>query len=302
MPQEVPSREWHGAHHEWSYGSQCFRWMGPDIAGVNLLPLATDMRAWLRQEGHLSRAPETDMGGDGGYTNPYSFSGAALGLIFSRVVNSWHAFINSKSDDSDEVEAEVDAEIERLRIYNEVVLYTARFCEVVIKQLLHCSAVPEKRFKGMALGGLLESPCPTCKKKIGKQPHMVSMVGTLAHPFHLCLEFEHCAMDHMALVNTLRNNEAAHSDIQMLNIRTAAESKAHLAKDCDEVLNRFLHMLSHLEDLEQRMLEDIAHKGAAITLLKRGGLAPEDCNFDLVPGRPVQAPQILRLVTQEQSG
>jgi hypothetical protein len=172
---------------------------------------------------------------------------------------------------------------------------------VAIKQLLHCSAVPERRFKGMALGALLESQCPDCKRKDGKKPHKVSMVGTLAHPFHLCLEFEHCAMDHMALVNTVRNNEAAHSDIQMLNIRTATDSKAHLAKDCDEALNRFLHMLSHLEDLEQRMLEDIAQKGAAITLLKRGGLAPEDCNFNLVPGRPVGPPQMRRLVQAQQS-
>ncbi len=126
------------------------------------------------------------------------------------------------------------------------------------------------------------------------------MVGTLAHPFHLCLEFEHCAMDHMALVNTQRNTEAAHSDIQMLDIRTVAESKAHLAKDCDEVLSRFSHMLSHLENLEKSMLDDLARKGEAITLLKLNGLAVEDCNFNLVPGRAVEAPQIGRLVAQEQ--
>lgn len=103
--------------------------MGPDIAGVNFLPLATDMRAWLLQQGYLSLVPTAAMGGRGGYTKPYSFSGAALGLIFSRVVNSWHDFINS--DNSDEPDAEVDAEVERLRIFNEIVLYTARFCEVV---------------------------------------------------------------------------------------------------------------------------------------------------------------------------
>lgn len=296
MTQEVPSREWHGAHHEWEYGPLCFRWLGSAITGVNFLPLATDMRAWMKQEGHLSLTPEPDMGGKGGYSNPYAFSGAALGLILGRVINAWHDYTTSNADQPEEVDADIDAEVERLRIYNEIVLYAARFCEVVIKQLLYCTAIPEKRYKGQALGALLEFPCPTCKKSNGRKPHTVSMVGTLAHPFHLCLEFEHCAMDHMALVNTQRNNEAAHSDIQMLKIRTVPESKAQLAQDGDEVLTRFAHMLSHLGDLEQRMLEDIAQKGAAITLHKRNGLKPEDCNFNLVPGRPFEHPQFMAMV------
>jgi hypothetical protein len=159
--------------------------------------------------------------------------------------------------------------------------------QVVIKQLLFCTGIHEKQYKNMALGGLLESPCPSCKKANGKKPHSVSMVGTLAHPFGLCLEFEHCAMDHMALVNTQRNTEAAHSDLQMLNIRTAAESKAHLAKDCEEVFSRLVHMLSHLEDLEQSMIEDLTRQGKEITRLKLNGLAVEDCNFNLVPRQPV---------------
>lgn len=297
MTQDPPSREWHGEHHPWAYRPHCFRWLDSDIVGINFLPLATEMRAWLTQKGDLSLPPKIQKVGNGGYTNPYSFSGPALGLILGHVVNSWHEYINSESIEHDEVYAEV----ERLRIHNEVVLYTARFCEVVIKQLLYCTQVPEKQFERMALGALLESPCPSCKKSNGKKPHSVSMVGTLAHPFHLCLEFENCAMDHMALVNTQRNTEAAHSDIQKLQIRTVAESKDHLAKDCDKVLSRFSHMLSHLENLEQSMLDDLAQKGEAITLLKHNGLAVEDCNFNLVPGRVVAAPQIGRLVAKEQS-
>lgn len=147
MTQQPSSREWHGAHHEWSYGSQCFRWMGSQIAGVNFLPLATEMHAWLLQKGQLSLPPESGKEGQSGYSNPNSFSGSALGLIFARLVNSWHEFINSE-DDIDPI----DAELDRLRIYNELVLYAARFCEVAIKQLLHCTQIPEKRFKNMALG------------------------------------------------------------------------------------------------------------------------------------------------------
>src|SRR5450830_291076 len=161
MTQELPNREWHGAHHPWAYRPHCFRWFGSDIVGINFLPLATEMRAWLAQKGNLSLAPENEKGGKGGYSNPYSFSGAVLGLILGRVVNSWHDYTNSESIDHDAV----DAEVQRLRIHNEVVLYAARFCEVVIKQLLYCTQVPEKQFKRMALGALLESPCPSCKKE-----------------------------------------------------------------------------------------------------------------------------------------
>lgn len=281
MTHDPSSRDWHGAHHPWAYRPDCFRWLGSDIAGINILPLATEMRAWLMQKGNLALPPEREMEAKGGYSNPYTFNGVTLSLILSRVVNTWHDYINSKSINNDEVETE----IERLRIYNEVVLYAARFCEVVIKQLLHCTQVPEKQFKRMALGELLESSCPSCKKMNGNKPHSVSMVGTLAHPFHLCLEFEHCAMDHMALVNTLRNTQAAHSDIQMLEIRTVAESKAQLANDCEVVLSRFVHMLSHLENLEQCILNDLTLKADAIMLLKLKGLATEDCNFNLVPGQ-----------------
>jgi len=176
--------------------------------------------------------------------------------------------------------------VERIRLYNEVLLYSARLCEVAIKQLLFCTQVPESRYTRMALGALLESPCPTCKRKDGKQPHLVSLVGTLAHPFHLCLEFEHCAMDHMELVNKLRNSQAAHSGSQNLNIRSVAESKAQLLKDNTDVLSGFLHMLSHLEKLEDSMLDDLAEKAEAIFHLKQNGLPPKDSNFNLVPGEP----------------
>jgi hypothetical protein len=282
---QKPTGKWHGAHHPWLYGTRCFRWNGSDIIGANFVPLATEMRAWMLRKGRLF-VPADAWTEVGGYTNPYSISGASLGLILGRVINSCHDYVNSEAEGDDEV----DAEVERLRIHNECVLYAARFCEVVIKQLLYCTQVPSNRFQRMALGALLESPCPSCKKSNGKVPHSVSMVGTLAHPFHLCLEFEQCAMDHMQLVNFQRNAEAAHSDIQRLNVRSVAESKAQLEKDCHQVMSDFLHLLSHLETLEQRMLDDLATKGDAIMLLKRNGLAPEDCNFALAPGQRVGKP------------
>jgi hypothetical protein len=278
----VPHREWNGTHHPWGFRPHAFRWAGPQIVGINFIPLAKEMRAWLMQRGQLNILSTRDFLEVSGYYNPYAYSGSALTLIMARVINALHDFVTKETPGL----SEVDAEIERLRLHNEVLLYAARICEVAIKQLLYCTQIPESRYKRMALGALLEAPCPDCKAKNGDLPHLVSLVGTLAHPFHLCLEFEHCAMDHMDLVNKLRNAQAAHSGIQTLRVRPIQESKEQLWKDCDEVLNGFIHMLSHLEDLEIRVLDDLALKGEAIVMLKLNGLAPEDCNFRLTPGRP----------------
>ena len=90
----------------------------------------------------------------------------------------------------------------------------------------------------------------------------------------------------MALVNSLRNSQAAHSGIQTLNIRTVKASKEHLRQGCDKVMTGFIHMLSHLEKVEDAMLDDLAKKGEAIELLRINGLPAEEANFRLMPGKP----------------
>lgn len=276
----TPKRQWHGTHHSWSYRPHAFRWAGERIAGVNLLPLAGEMRAWMQQRGQLSLMPTPEAPTSGGFTNPYTASGVTLQLLMGRIINASHEYATTDTPSHNEV----DAEVERIRLQNEVLMYSARLCEVAIKQLLYCTQIPESRYRRMALGALLESPCPDCKRPSGKEPHMVSLVGTLAHPFHLCLEFEHCAMDHMDLVNRLRNSEAAHSGVQQLNVRSVGASKLQLMQDSQEALNGFVHMLSHVEELERSMLVDLAEKGEVINALQRNGLPAEDCNFNLVPG------------------
>lgn len=70
------------------------------------------------------------------------------------------------------------------------------------------------------------------------------------------------------------------------SLRPIAESKSQFLHDSNEALSGFLHMLSHLENLEQEMLADLTEKGEAINRLKKSGLPAEDCNFNLVPGQP----------------
>ena len=275
-------RQWHGSHHPWSYRQNAFRWNGEHIAGVNLLPLAGEMRAWMQQRGNLSLMPAPEAPSNGGFTNPFATSGVTLQLLMSKVINASHEYSTTDALQHDPV----DAEVERIRAYNELLMYSARLCEVAIKQLLYCTQVPEARYKRMALGALLESPCPDCRKQTGAKPHQVSLVGTLAHPFHLCLAFEHCAMDHMDLVNRLRNSEAAHAGVQLLVVRTVQASKSQLLEDSQQLLSGFVHMLSHIEDLEREMLRDLTEKARAINVLKRNGLPATDCNFNLEPGQP----------------
>lgn len=281
-PAPSHKREWHGTHHSWSFSPHAFRWTGEQIAGLNFLPVATEMRAWVLRRGHLSLMPPSESPTNGGFTNPYTASGITLTLLMSRAICAFHEFATTTTEHDEEV----GVEIERIRLYNELLIYSARLCEVAIKQLLYCTMIPVIEYQRMALGQLLESPCPSCKRKNGQKPHLISLVGTLACPYHLCLAFEHCAMDHMDVVNKLRNSQAAHSEVQTLNIRSIAESKAQLLRDSDEVLSGFVHMLSHLEDLEQKILADLVEKGEAINRLKRLGLPAEDCNFNLVPGQP----------------
>ncbi|MEI6430323.1 MAG: hypothetical protein WCO45_18360 [Pseudanabaena sp. ELA607] len=274
-------RKWHGTHQPWSFRPQAFRWSGKMISGLNILPVATNMRAWMLGRGHLSLMPIQESPNRDGFTNPYTRSGITLSLLMSSVINCSHDYAHGSEPQHDEV----DSEIERIRLYNEILLYSARLCEVVVKQLLYCTQIPESMYRRMALGQLLESPCPSCKRANGKEPHFVSLVGTLAHPYHLCLEFEQCGMNHMDLVNKLRNSQAAHSGVQELNIRTSYISRSQLLEESTDILNGFLHMLSHFESLEQNMLQDLESKANAINLLKLIGLKAEECNFNLIPGK-----------------
>ena len=166
-----PHRDWHGSHQEWGYRPQAFRWDGHKLVGINFIPLAREMRAWLKQEGQLPLLSNADLTAKGGYTNPFTFSGGSIALILARVVNAYYDYCTLPSTQDDPI----DAEIERLRLYNEVVLYAARMCETTIKQLLYCTQFPESRYMKKALGQLLEAPCTTCRKENGKKPHLISL-------------------------------------------------------------------------------------------------------------------------------
>jgi hypothetical protein len=140
------------------------------------------MRAWMMQLGQLSLIATPEAPTSGGFTNPHMASGVTLQLLMARIINASHEYATADTPNHNEV----DAEVERIRLYNEVLMYSARFCEVTIKQPLYCTQIPESRYKRMALGALLASPCPDCKRQNGKEPHLVSLVSARWRTRSIC--------------------------------------------------------------------------------------------------------------------
>lgn len=238
-------------HLDWEFRREAAMWMGNHAIGVNFHPLATEFRSWLLQEGKFSVFAEEHKGSLSSLTNPYSYHASVIAAILARAINASHEFATGTAPMDD-----MEADIERIRIYNEQVLYTARFCEATIKQLLYCTQIPESYYKNAALGGLLSSECKECKNA-GKPRHKNSMLGSLAHRYHLCLVFEKCLFEHLKIVNRRRNLDAAHSETQGLRIRPATESRTQLATDSLEVGNELVHMLQHVSELEIHMMNEL---------------------------------------------
>ena len=241
-------------HFDWDFRREAAIWIGDRAIGVNFHPLATELRRWLLREGQFSVFAEEHKGTLASLRNPYSYHASVIAAILANSVNASHQFATS----TEPMEC-MEADIERIRIYNEQVLYTARFCEATIKQLLYCTQIPERYYKNAALGELLSSECKVCKGA-GKPRHKISMLGSLSHRYQLCMAFEQCLFEHLKIVNRRRNVEAAHSETQGLRLRPAAESRAQLAQDSIDVGNELVHMLQHIGDLETRMMTELGSR------------------------------------------
>ncbi|CAN5720189.1 hypothetical protein BH11PLA1_BH11PLA1_11670 [soil metagenome] len=238
-------------HVEWGFRREALIWLNDRPVAVNFAPLATEFYAWLLRKGQIRVLTEEHKGEPVAYTNPYTYTASTIGVVTAAVINDSHTIATS-SQSMDALEAEVA----RSRSYAEQVLYTARLCESLIKQLLFCTQIPNREYERASLGGLLSVECRGCKGS-GRQRHKISLLGSLAHRYGLCHEFEGCLVEHLKLVGRRRNTEAAHSDIPLLNVRNSAASRAQLNAESLEIGNELVHMLRHLSDLESRMGEEL---------------------------------------------
>lgn len=237
-------------HIEWEFRKEAFIWLDNRPVSINIHPVATELYDWLRRKGHVSLLMQEDKDEPLSITNPYTYDASTLAGITTHIINGGHDFATSEESISD-----IEAGIECIRLYNEQVLYTARFCEASIKQLLYCTQISKKHYKDASIGTLLSTDCRACRGE-GK-PHKMSLLGSLAHRYNLCLEFDYCLSEHLKIVNRRRNVEAAHSGTQLLRKTSVNNSKSQLLKDLQEIGNEFVHMLKHISDLETLMILEL---------------------------------------------
>lgn len=248
-----PGRGPHGASHPgWQLRRESAIWVNEKPYCANMLPLASEMCEWLQQKiSYQTLLTETEKGNATSITNPYAYYASTIGATLGGVIHSTYEFIESDTDMDPR-----EAEIKRIRLYSELVLYTARFCEATIKQMLFCTAIPRRLYKRASLGTLLAQDCDRCRKS-GKPLHDISLLGALAHQYFMCHVVDHCVLSYLPKFGQRRNVAAAHSDTQLLNIRDAKQSRADLAAAFDNIGNEFGHMLDHIGEIEHKTIAEI---------------------------------------------
>jgi hypothetical protein len=244
------------SHPAFRLRKEAFVWDGDRAAAPNLVPLAAELKEWLgRRRSHLSLHSRLDAV-ELPYSNPYTFHASSIAASLMHIINSANDFACSG-----EALNPFEAEVTRLRLHTELVLYVPRFCEATMKQLLYCTDIPRRLYAKASLGGLLSVDCDRCRKAFKQDPshptHSLSLLGALAHRYFLCHTLETCVYDHLALVGKTRNVQAAHSDALDLNIRDAEASRADLAETLRTVGYGLGHMADHLGDIELRMLGEL---------------------------------------------
>ena len=248
-PKHIPHKDKNIAYHmDWEFRKEAAVWIDGEPVLPNFHPLATELRDWMLRQGELRLLTPSDKKLSHSYSNRYTYDGSILAIAFAQIVNDSVLFINGTEEiDTDQ------AEIRRIRLYSEQVLYTARLCEVFIKQLLFCTNFPEGEYRGSALGSLLSKYCNGGSKE---ERHKLSLLGSLAHRYNLCNSFEQCSNKHMKIVNHRRDVEAAHSGVTKFREREFSAIRKQLGDDTSEVGDNFAHMLGHISEIEQRMLTE----------------------------------------------
>jgi hypothetical protein len=249
-PEHIPHTGKNTAYHmEWQFCREAAVWVGNRPIRPNLYPFATELRNWmLRKPDRLGVFSSEEQL----FTNHYTYDASVLSSIFMYVINDGAEFIKSTVSLDP-----CEAEIKRIRIYGEYVLYTARLSEVFIKQLLFCTTFPEGDYRGSALGALLSKDCSGCRNSKEKR-HKLSLLGSLAHRYRLCHTYDNCLNQHLALANRRRDLEAAHSGVTKFMPKSSAEVRSQFEKEFDKVGVDFIHMLYHISEIETRMLDEVS--------------------------------------------
>lgn len=219
----------------------------------NFYKYATELRKWMQKE------PATLpilLPGNIAFYNPYSRPASVLIRAFQRVERDCGVFGRDTRVDRSYF---AEAEVQRIRLFSEFVLYATRICETLIKQLLYCTGFEERIYRRAALGALLAQPCDSCRKQRDEK-HRYSLLGSLAHHYGLCAPYDECLDVDLATFNTLRNTTAAHSSVAQIRARTSSESPAISLEEVVDAGNTFVHMLVHISQIELLMWDELVAK------------------------------------------
>ena len=270
-------------HVEWYFRNEAVIWLEGMPLGPNFYPLATELRNWMLRQGSLSYLTAKDKLLPQAPTNQYTYDGSILALTYSQLINESSDF----SKPTQHIDP-TEAEIKRIRYYTEHVSYVARLCEVLIKQLLFCTNIGDGNYRGSALGSLLSKNCTTCQECKDKR-HRISLLGSLAHRYHLCGEYELCLHEHVKIANRRREMEAAHSGVTQFKVQSAEDARKQLHEDLTKSGNELIHMLRHISDIEEKMAEELNTLIAANTPRARLIFKREDFNNTSSPA--LETPQ-----------
>jgi hypothetical protein len=230
-------------HLEWRFRAEAAVW---SESGVPLRPnfyrFASELRKWMLREESLLPILLPD---NNALTNPYSMAASGLIAAFRQVSNDSALSVPATSNI-------VRAEVHRVRLYSEFVLYLTRIGETLIKQLLYCTGFSEKLYRRASSNQLLAQSCIPCRKEAGRR-HRVSMLGSMAHQYDMCSAFDYCLDSHLKTLAQLRNKTAAHSATPAFLNYTVPGSTQMLHDDIISAGNEYVHILQHIADIENQM-------------------------------------------------
>jgi len=245
----------HGGHRDsnlayhvtWDFRPEAI-FLSQKAPTTNFAALATNLRDWMAQQGTLRYATSYEKVNE--FANPHTQPATQLNVIYASVLNEAHSFANDVSPMDP-----LEAEIKRIRLNTELTLYSARICECLIKQLVFLTTLAVDDYETASLGELLSRPCKACGAS-GK-PHRVSLLGSLAHRYSLCDEYEECLAVKTRMVNRRRNFEAAHSGVTKFYPKDAQKVRNKFKGEVQRSGNDLIHMLNHIASIEEFITKDL---------------------------------------------
>lgn len=216
----------------------------------NVYSFAAELRKWMLRD-PTADLPVLESDSRSG-VNPYAQHASILINHYREVTNDSAALPRTTA--SLEPSA---VQLRRTRTFSELVLYTTRVSEALIKQLLFCTDFPHAWYRKAPLGRLLSQWCQRCPRA-GRPAHRVSLLGSLAHRYRFCTPFEKCLEKDLPWLKQLRDRNAAHATIWDFRVPKSRDTplQRHLT-EARALGERFLHVLQHIADIEAQMIGEL---------------------------------------------